>query len=118
MSKKKESATDTGMESKSSAKQVPGPRTQLFGHVTLVQAYAIPNFLGSYALVALRDTPGKTVAALTSEHNLQTLLETALSTGNLMYFTGFKPADPPTPTGGTWSVDVYLIDNVNVYNFK
>jgi hypothetical protein len=30
---------------------------ELFGHVTLVEGYALPNFTGCYALVALRDTP-------------------------------------------------------------
>jgi hypothetical protein len=77
----------------------------------------LPQFLGCHALVALRDTPGKTVAVMTSAHNLQTLLETALATGKLIAFTGFKPSNPPTPLGGTWIVDVYLIDNVILYSF-
>ena len=118
MPKQSAQNTDTGIKSAASAKQVPGPAVQLFGHVTLVEGYVLPGFLGCHALVALRDTPGKTVAVLTSAHNLQNLLETALATGNLIAFRGSKPANPPTPLGGTWIVDVYLIDNVILYGFK
>jgi hypothetical protein len=90
----------------------------LFGHVTLVEGYAISSFTGCHALVNLRDTPGKTVAVLTSEVRLQSLLETALSTGDLIAFRGVKLTNPPTPRGGTWAVDVYSIDGVILYNFK
>jgi hypothetical protein len=96
----------------------PAPSVELFGHVTLVEGYAVPNFIGCHALVSLRDTPGKTVAVLTSEVRLQSLLETALSTGNLIAFRGRKLAHPPTPRGGTWAVDVYSIDGVLLYNMK
>jgi hypothetical protein len=102
----------------------PGPivaplsPVELFGHVTLVEGYAISSFTGCHALVNLRDTPGKTVAVLTSEVRLQSLLETALSTGDLIAFRGVKLTNPPTPRGGTWAVDVYSIDGVILYNFK
>ena len=89
---------------------------ELFGHVTLVEGYHLPSFIGCHALVSLRDTPGKTVAVLTSELRLQSLLETALTTGNLIGFRGYKMTHPPTPGGGTWSVDVYSIDGVILYN--
>jgi hypothetical protein len=91
---------------------------ELFGHVTLVEGYALPNFVGCHALVFLRDAPNTTVAVLTSAPNLQSLLETALATGNLIAFRGTKSATPPTPLGGTWSVDVYLIDSMILYNMK
>lgn len=91
---------------------------ELFGHVTLVEGYDLSSYLGCHALVALRDTPGKTVAVLTSEQRLQSLLETALSTGNLIAFLGQKLLHPPTPRGGTWSVDVYGIDGVILYSMK
>lgn len=91
---------------------------ELFGHVTLVEGYALPNFTGCHALVALRDTPGVMVAVLTNAMHLQSLLETALSTGNLIAFMGQKLAKPPTPTGGTWAVDVYGIDGVILYGMK
>ncbi len=91
---------------------------ELFGHVILVEGYAIPSYIGCHALVALRDTPAKTVAVLTSEVRLQSLLETALATGNLIAFRGQKLASPPTPRGGTWSVEVYGIDGVILYNMK
>ncbi len=98
-------------------KPLAGPTVELFGHVTLVEGYAIPAYTGCHALVALRDTPGKTVAVLTTEPRLQTLLETALDTGNLIAFLGQKLSNPPTPRGGTWTVDVYSIDGVILYNF-
>jgi hypothetical protein len=94
----------------------PAPVTvELFGHVTLVESYVLTDFTGCYALIALRDTPGKTVAVLTSQHRLQTLLETALSTGNLMSFLGRKSTNPPTPRGG---LEVYNMDGLTLYSMK
>ena len=61
---------------------------ELFGHVTLVEGYSVLSYIGCHALVALRDTPGKTVAVMTTEQRLQSLLETALATGNLIAFWG------------------------------
>lgn len=90
---------------------------ELFGHVTLVEGYALTSFTGCHALVALRDTPGTTVAVLTSEQRLQSLLETALATGNLIAFFG-KLNNPPPPRGGTWSVPAYTIDGVILYGGK
>lgn len=90
--------------------------SELFGHVVLLEGYALSNFQGCHALVALRDTPGKTVAVLTKEHRLQTLLETALQTGALIAFWGSLLSTPPTPRGGTWTVDVYEIDGVILYD--
>lgn len=91
---------------------------ELFGHVTLVEGYALSGYTGCHALVALRDTQGKTVAVLTTEIRLQTLLETALATGNLIAFWGQLQANPIAPRGGTWSVDVYSIDGVILYNMQ
>jgi hypothetical protein len=90
--------------------------TELFGHVTLVEGYVLPGFNGCHALVYLRDVPNTTVAVLTPEHRLQTLLETALETGNLIAFWGTLLSNPPTPRGGSWAVDVYQIDGVILYN--
>lgn len=96
-----------------------GSVVELFGHVTLVRGYDVPNFAGCHALIALRDTPGKTVAVLTSEMCLQSLLETALATGNLIGFLGQQLTSPPSPLGGgIWSVDVYGIKSVILYNMK
>ncbi|MEZ4513600.1 MAG: hypothetical protein R3C62_17170 [Chloroflexota bacterium] len=95
------------------------PQTvELFGHVILVEGYALAAYTGCHALVALRDTPGKTVAVLTTEQRLQSLLENALETGNLIAFLGRKFVSPPTPRGGTWSVEVYDIDGVILYNMQ
>ena len=84
--------------------------------MTLVEGYALSNFTGVHALVNLRDTPGQTVAVLTTQHRLQTLLESALTSGNLIDFYGRLLANPPTPRGGTWAVDVYGIDGVILYS--
>ena len=107
-------ATDRGV--KPGPMPPPSPSVELFGHVTLVEGYAVSSFTGCHALVNLRDTPGKTVAVLTSEVRLQSLLDTALATGNLIAFLGRKLTNPPTPRGGTWAVDVYSIDGVILYN--
>jgi hypothetical protein len=116
MPKHDDPTTVTGRSA--AAPTAPPPSVELFGHVTLVEGYAVAGFNGCHALVALRDTPGKTVAVLTSAVRLQSLLETALDTGNLIAFLGAKLAHPPTPRGGTWIVDVYGIDGVILYNFK
>jgi len=100
------------------SKHAFGQTVELFGHVTLVEGYSLTTYTGCHALVALRDTPGKTVAVLTPEVRLQSLLETALATGNLIAFWGQKLSNPPTPRGGTWIVDVYGIDGVILYNMK
>ena len=39
-----------------------------------------------------------------------------LTTGNLIACRGQQLANPPTPLGGTWAVDVYAIDGVILYN--
>ncbi|NJL26557.1 MAG: hypothetical protein HC897_01115 [Thermoanaerobaculia bacterium] len=88
---------------------------ELFGHVSLVEGYALPNFQGCHALVNLRDQK-KTVAVLTTEPRLQSLLEAALQTHHLIAFWGYKMVNPPTPMGGTWAVDVYNINSVILYN--
>ena len=111
----KPSVPDRGIRIEAGAAEAAGPPVELFGHVTLVEGYSLPNFNGCHALVALRDTPGKTVAVLTTQHRLQTLLETALDGGYLIAFLGNKLTNPPTPRGGTWSVDVYRIDGVILY---
>ena len=110
-----ESVTFTGVKLKRPSTPVQ-QIVELFGHVTLVEGYALSGYTGCHALVTLRDTPGKTVAVMTTQHRLQTLLETALATGNLIAFWGYLLQNPPTPTGGTWSVDVYSIDGVILYN--
>src|SRR5262249_7725230 len=93
-----------------------GSTVELFGHVTLVHGYALTSFIGCYALVALRDPPGTTVAVLTSDHRLQGLLETALATGYLIAFHGQKYTNPPSPGGGTWTVDVYSTTDITLYS--
>ena len=93
-----------------------GPAVELFGHVTLVESYKVPGFTGCHALVALRDSPGVTVAVLTAEIRHQELMTAALATGNLIAFWGQKYTVPPTPRGGTWTVDVYSTSGIILYN--
>lgn len=93
-----------------------GPTVELFGHVTLVESYTVPGFTGCHALVTLRDSPGVTVAVLTAEIRHQELMTAALATGNLIAFWGQKYTVPPTPRGGTWSVDVYNTSGIILYN--
>ena len=112
----KQSTTATGITGRPKKPSPLPPGVELFGHVTLVEGYALPNFTGIHALVALRDTPGTTVAVLTTQHRLQTLLESALTSGNLIAFYGHLLANPPAPRGGTWTVDVYSIDGVILYS--
>lgn len=103
---------------------LPGPSKQLFGHVTLIQSYDIrpgmpgkyPNYQGTWALVSLRDQPGKTVAVITTNDKLRSALELALATGKLMYFSGRQDFTPYMPLGGTTSLEVYEIYEVTVYN--
>ncbi len=109
--------TSTGIDrTRKGPAPAPAPAVELFGHVILVEGYAVPNFTGVHALVALRDTPGKTVAVLTTQQRLQTLLEAALTSANLIAFFGRLLVSPPTPRGGSWAVDVYGIDGVILYS--
>ncbi|MBD0325780.1 MAG: hypothetical protein ICV68_05080 [Pyrinomonadaceae bacterium] len=115
--KKQKATPNTGIKG-GSKESAAAPTIELFGHVTLIEGYVLPTFIGFHALIALRDSPGKTIAVMSSQHRLQTLLETALATGNLVDLYARKLTNPPTPRGGTWGVDVYHIDGVILYNFK
>ncbi|HWR09546.1 hypothetical protein [Sporomusa sp.] len=92
------------------------PLVQQFGHVTLINCYALSN--SCYAVVELRDPPGKTIVVRSSEQRLQSLLETALATGNLIAFVGQTVFVQSPPRGGTWNMEVYSIDEVTLYNKK
>jgi hypothetical protein len=54
---------------------------------------------------------------MSSEVRLQSLLETALATGNLIAFRGRNCPCRPTRRG-TWSVAVYGTDGVMLYSFN
>ena len=116
MASRKTLSPESGVKASAKASGAPTPTVELFGHVTLVEGYALPTYVGCHALVALRDTPGKTIAVMTNDGRLQSLLETALATGNLVAVFAQKLTNPPTPRGGTWIVDVYHIDGVILYN--
>jgi hypothetical protein len=115
MPKQDKANLETGVK-KVAAKEPAAPTIELFGHVILVEGYALPTFTGCHALIALRDTPGRIIAVLTSQPRLQSLLETGLATGNLVDVYARRLTSPPSPRGGTWGVDVYHIDGVILYN--
>jgi hypothetical protein len=94
------------------AKAAAAVLEQLFGHVILIEGHTIGAYKGVHALVTLRDKPGVTIAVLTKLHWLQTMLEKALSTGNLVAITGKKLASPPL----SFTVDAYSVDGVILYN--
>jgi hypothetical protein len=93
----------------------PAP-VELFGHVVHVERHALTNFDGAHALVELCNSPGGTVAVLTTQMRLQGLLQSALSSGNLIAFQGARLAIPPAPRNGAWAVDVYTLDGVTLYS--
>jgi hypothetical protein len=90
---------------------------QLFGHVSLLEVYTFPSFEGFHALIALRDYPGKTIAVMATQHNLQTLLETGLATGNLVAVDVAAP-ESPNPLGNGWNVDIFKMTAGILYSFK
>ena len=74
------------------------PYSQLMGHVPLIKGYAFPNFTGCIASIALKNDSRRMIWVLTTDHHLQTLLETALATGNLVSAMGQArsiPSDEP-----------------------
>jgi hypothetical protein len=83
--------------------QLP-PQVAFVGHV---EGIVLTTFVGCYAVVVLSDSPGKEIGVVTSEQRLQSLLETALATGNLVMgikssmFRGLKT--PPCRTISTVS---------------
>ena len=88
-----------------------------YGHVRLVEGIVLPSFVGCWAVVVLRDTPGKEVGLITTEQRLQSLLETALATGFLIEFGGHSVATLPWAPGAAADVDMYKVTGVTVYNF-
>jgi hypothetical protein len=93
------------------------PTVELFGHVTLVESYETNGYIGCHALVALRDTPGTTIAVITTSERHQLQFDAALTTDNLIAFRGSLLTNPPTPLGGTWAVKVYgNVLSVILYN--
>jgi hypothetical protein len=90
-----------------------GPRVPLFGYVRLIAANTIPGYTDFYAIVDLRDTPGKAVAVITSEQKLQNALHTAFVTGNLIEMLVRQYVKNPG-----FDVDAYSIETVTVYPNK
>jgi len=90
-----------------------GPRVELFGHLKLVQADTTVGYPDFYAAITLRDTPGKVIGVLTSEQRLQSLLQTAFITGNLISFN----AQEFTSNSNT-ETDLYRLNSVTLYSDK
>lgn len=89
---------------------------QYFGHIILIETYDVPGFKGIHALMRLRDYRDTTFILLTKSKRLQTTLETALTTGHLMFFWGEEWPDAPNPIGGTWLYKVYKPSVIAIYD--
>jgi hypothetical protein len=89
---------------------------ELVGHVAFVERNVPTNFNGMRALLKLRDPPGGTVVVVATQLRLQTLLVSALNSGNLIACLGERIAAPPVPQGRTQAVDVYAVDGVILYS--
>lgn len=89
---------------------------QLFGHIVLIETYDVSGFKGIHAKMELRDYK-ETIILLTKSKRLQTTLETALATGNLIFFWGVEWPDAPNPIGGTWLFKVYKPSVICIYDF-
>ena len=115
-----EATLSTGIfDAKRFKQSVPAPApVELFGHVRLVERHGLTNFNGAHAVIELRDHPGVMVAVLTKQFRLQSLLESALTSGNLVAFMGTLLPVPPAPRTGTWAMDVYTIDGVTLYSAR
>ena len=94
--------------------QLP-PQVAFVGHV---EGIVLTTFVGCYAVVVLSDSPGKEIGVVTSEQRLQSLLETALATGNLIAFSGHQLAYTPWGGPGTAADDLYGINLVTLYSSK
>ena len=95
--------------------QLP-PQVAFAGHVKLVEAIVLPTFIGCYAVVVLNDPPGKEISVVTSEQRLQSLLETALATRNLMICYGHQIFHVPWAEDTAVQDDLYRINLVTLYN--
>jgi hypothetical protein len=95
--------------------QVP-PQLGFSGHVRLVEASVLTTWVGCYAVVVLNDPRGKEIGVVTSEQRLQSLLETALATGNLMICYGHQIFHVPWAEDTAVQNDLYAINIVELYN--
>ena len=95
--------------------QLP-PQVAFAGHVRLVEGIVLPTFVGCHAVVVLSDPPGKEIGVVTSEQRLQSLLETALATGNLMHCYGHQIFHVPWAEDTAVQDDLYRINLVTLYN--
>jgi hypothetical protein len=71
--------------------QLPPPEN-FEGHVILVQGIVLPTYVGCRAEVVLETglRPPRTISVITSEQRFQSLLETALATGNFIQFKAIQ----------------------------
>ena len=90
------------------------PQVAFAGHVRLVEGVVLTTFVGCFAVVVLND--GKEISVVTSEQRLQSLLETALATGNLMHCYGHQIFHVPWAEDTAVQNDLYAINIVELYN--
>ena len=89
---------------------------ELVGHVKFVERNAPTNADGLRALLKLRDLPGVPVVVIATQLRLQALLESALTSGNLIACMGTRIACPPAASGRARAADVYAIDGIILYS--
>jgi|RhiMethySRZTD1v2_1073278.scaffolds.fasta_scaffold516423_1 hypothetical protein len=92
------------------------PQVAFAGHVRLVEGVVLTTFVGCFAVVVLSNPPGKEISVVTSEQRLQSLLETALATGNLMHCYGHQIFHVPWAENTAVQNDLYRINIVTLYN--
>ena len=90
------------------------PQVGFSGHVKLIEASVLTTWVGCYAVVVLNDPPGKEIGVVTSEQRLQSLLETALATRNLMICYGHQIFHVPWAEDTAVQNDLYAINIVEL----
>ena len=104
-------------EPKAAAAAEPAPApVELIGHVRFVERASPTNFDGMRALLKLCDPPGTTVVVITPQLRLQSLLESALSSGNLIACVGTRHVSPLSPRSRAQGAEIYFVDSVILYS--
>ena len=94
------------------------PYVQLIGHVGLINGFSYSGFTGCVADINLKGAPSRMIWVLTTDHHLQTLLETALATGNLVSATGQARSLPAEGPLAGMSGELFDLTGLTLYNSK
>ena len=91
---------------------------ELFGHVVVLNAFALANGAGCTAPISVRNEPPRSVTLYTAEPRLQTVLETALATGHLISALGHAITADSVPGTSGVTGELIEIKEVVLYNNK